>query len=217
MECNFKRHTWVATHSSGPPAAVALATQPFSGLTITVLKGQTLIVNTLQLFPSTVIMHTVHRVGLVIKENYSTWIALVSSIGPVFAVRGLCFGISIADASVDVVSAESYTQDPSREQKHHRGTKWQFSCFVRNKWALDHWQGSLERSNLLRRSPSQPFKKQLKTLMEEPMGMRATPPFKAILPWQKFPCSMFSGNISDVRIIYLGDRVLSFSLTQCEF
>lgn len=188
MECNFKRHTWVATHSSGHPAAEALATQPFSGLTITVLKGQTLIVNTLQLFPSMVIMHTVDRVGSVIKENYSTWIASVSSIGHVSAVRGLCFWISIADASVDVVSAESNTQDPSWEQKHHRGTKWQFTCFVRHKWALDHQLGSLEWSNLLRRFPSQPFKTQLKTVMEQPMGMGATPPFRAILRWQKFPC-----------------------------
>lgn len=83
MECNFKRHIWVATHSSDHPAAAALATQSFSGLTITVLKGQTLIVNTLQLFPCTVIMHTGDYAGSVIKENYSTWGASVSNIAPV--------------------------------------------------------------------------------------------------------------------------------------
>lgn len=41
-----------ATHSSGHAATAALATQPFSGLTIIVLKRQALIINTLQLFPS---------------------------------------------------------------------------------------------------------------------------------------------------------------------
>lgn len=41
IECNFKRHIWLATHSSGHPAAVALATQSFSAFTITVLKGHT--------------------------------------------------------------------------------------------------------------------------------------------------------------------------------
>lgn len=72
----------MATHSSGHPAAVALATQPFSGLTITVLKGRTLIVNTLQMFASSVIMHTVDHVGSVIKGHYSMLRASMSSISP---------------------------------------------------------------------------------------------------------------------------------------
>ena len=93
----------MATHSSGHAVEIALATQVFSAFTITVLKGQTLIVNTLQLFPSPVIMHTVDHVGSVIKENYSTWRASVSRIGPVCATRGLCYGISIVDSSVGVV------------------------------------------------------------------------------------------------------------------
>lgn len=150
MECNFKRHTWVATHSSGHPAAVALATQPFSGLTITVLKGQTLIVNTLQPFPIAVIMHTVGRVGSVIKENYSTWRASVSSPGPVFATSGLCYWISIVDASVGVVPEDNgggqihkemllNTQNPSQEQQRHRGRWRPFSCFCQKQmstWSL---------------------------------------------------------------------------------
>lgn len=39
MECNFQRHKWVDSHSSGHPAVAVLATQPFPGVTITVLKG----------------------------------------------------------------------------------------------------------------------------------------------------------------------------------
>lgn len=63
-----------------------------------------------------------------------------------------------------------------------------FPVFVRNKLALDHLQRSIKRSNQLRCSLSHPFTTGLKTLMEQPMGMWTTPPFKAILTKQKFPC-----------------------------
>lgn len=87
--------------------------------------------------------------------------------------------------------------------------------FVRTKWALDHWQHSAEGSNVLGSSPSHPFKTGLKTLLEQLMGMLWLLLSRPLCHGTNFHVSMFSGNISDVGIIHLDDRLLSFSLTSC--
>lgn len=80
------------------------------------------------------------------------------------------------------------TQDLTLE-KRHRGSLWDVFTFLsETNEHLITGNTAPKGSNLLRCSPSLPFKRGLKTLMEQLMGLGMTPPFKAILPWQKFPC-----------------------------
>lgn len=75
----------MATHSSGPPAAVASATHPFSGPTnYCVERTHTLIGNMLHVFPSTAIVHTADHVRSVIKGNYAIRGASVANVDFVF-------------------------------------------------------------------------------------------------------------------------------------
>lgn len=100
--------------------------------------------------------------------------------------------------------------------KHRRGSRWQFSCFLSetNEHLIigmaalrdqTHWNAPLHIH--LRRDWrhwwSNPWERE-RLLLSRPLCHS-----------RNFHVSMFSGNISDVRIIHLGDRLLSFSLTSC--
>lgn len=139
----------------------------------------------------------------------------------VCATHGLCYWISIVDASQGVVFTENngggQTQkemllDPSQEQKHHRGSWWQFSHFCQKQistWITDnaaqndqtYWDAPIHIH--LR----QDWRHWWRNSWEWEWLLLSRPFCRG----RNFHVSMFSGNISDVGIIHLGDRLLSFS------
>lgn len=68
---------------------------------------------------------------------------------------------------------------------------------------------------LLRCSTSYSHKTGLETLIEQLLGRRRTHPSRPHCLGRNFHVSMFGGSISNVRLIHLGDRLLSFSFTSC--
>lgn len=87
-------------------------------------------------------------------ESFSVKLLVLS----VCATRGLCYWISIVDASVGGASAENNgggqtqkemnlnTQDPSQEQKRHRGWGWQFPCFCQKQ--MSTWSPATQPSRI---------------------------------------------------------------------